>query len=162
MTWITLPAELYLDAVRQGQARQAINLANGRRNAYGLGPDDLVRDLNYHIIGRIGEAVLSHVFGAPWTEDIAGPHHRGDVGNREIRATDRRRGHLLVRPDDPDGRRFYLVIITRTPECLIAGSILGRDAKQARYLRTGPRGPCFWIPQADLEPFTWPKETTNA
>jgi hypothetical protein len=69
-----------------------------------------------------------------------------DVGNVQIRSTNRRDGHLIVRPNDPVNENYFLVI-TGIPDCRVAGWISGAEACQQKFWRKDS----WWVPQGELK-----------
>lgn len=100
-----------------------------------------------HIDGAIGEWAVAKALGRYWGDHLPGP---GDVGLVEVRTTPRSPGLLYVRPTDPDGAPFVLVV-GRPPALDVVGWILGADAKREEWWRDGTP-PYFAVPPAALRP----------
>jgi hypothetical protein len=135
----------------EGVDRQLSALAQGRNpdthgEANGAGWDR-------HIVGAGGEYAVAKTLGVFWKCETGAINLRGDVVDRvQVRATRHRNGYLNVWRDDPDDHTFVLVAGS-LPRLVIAGFMLGRDAKAERYWDETRGRPSFKIPQADLEPF---------
>jgi len=80
------------------------------------------------------------------------PCYDGDLLNGdEVRQTRHEHGHLLVYPDDPDDRRFWLVT-GQFPGYRIVGWAYGSSAKglPLEAKRAGA-SVAHWLPQSELE-----------
>jgi len=80
-----------------------------------------------------------------------------DVGVYHVRSTNYSNGHLIIRPNDPDGVIFVLVIAD-APYFRIVGTIPSDKAKLHAYRRDGTDGEsdAWWIPQHHLTPIDQP------
>ena len=104
-----------------------------------------------HIEGALSECALAKVMNVYWNKRSF-PHP--DVGDVDCRSTPYHTGHLQIKKNDPEDRKFYL-LIGINGKYRIAGWIWGKDAKKQQYWGTkgDARDPCYWIPQSDLIPF---------
>jgi hypothetical protein len=104
------------------------------------------------ITGTLGEWAYAKASGLFWPGGEQ-EHRGGDVAHVQVRATTRRDGGLLIRPGDDDACLYVLVCGT-PPTFLIAGGMVGRDAKQDQYRlhRDDGRPPCWIVPQESLRP----------
>lgn len=109
-----------------------------------------------HLLGAVAEISISLVLGEHWhafLENLGhGDRKPPDVGkNIQVRATEYRRGHLIVHPSDHDSDLFVLVLVAGQT-IHIRGWLPGSEAKLPKYwgdkMRNGR--PAFWIPQSDL------------
>jgi len=102
------------------------------------------------IEGALGEVALAkslNVFIADHN-DMKCP----DVGSVDCRMTPRENGRLIIHPDDPDDRAFYLVT-GAYGDYVVRGWIRGGDAKRVEWW-TDPSGgrPAYFVPQDALTP----------
>lgn len=82
----------------------------------------------------------------------------GDVGQAQVRWTDREDGSLIIRTDDDPGNYFVLVIGS-IPEFYIVGYIHGTEATKDEYIRAPNKGPASWfVPQHALTKFKYKTE----
>lgn len=125
-----------------------------RQHGYagGNGQDPLRDGLTPDLIGAAAELAVAHALAIKWQPIIGSDKGRGDVGDLQVRATERRGGHLLLqRGDDDEGR--YVLVTGHRPWLSIVGWIRGRKGKVTRYWREPrPGRPCYMIPQAALTP----------
>ncbi len=141
--------------------KTAVDVANTRMatsNAAGLNHASTYsrtyyRRLQEEIVGACGEMVFAKATGRFWSHSVNTFHHVADVGLRfEVRASDREDGCLIVRDND-DENRWYVGVFGEPPNMMIAGCILGSDAKRAEWVRD-PHGhrPAWFVPQHSLQP----------
>lgn len=144
---ITLtPAEIMLGATA-GMMRQVENIKNNARPFYGAGRDN---DWQLNIEGVLGEMALSKHLGIYWKGK--GTMRAPDVGDVDVRTTAHEGGHLILHPNDPDDRLFYL-LTGKNGTYTLHGSILGRAGKLDKWVKdpTGGR-PAYFVPQEALKP----------
>lgn len=144
-------------AMLVGRQRQENNSAagvwNGRRMRQRWGASNDYNDcLNRHQQGAAAEMAVAKALGVYWdmVVDYAPnlPDIRPDI---EVRTTTRPNGSLIIHPEDDNNRHFYLVV-GELPNYNVVGSILGSEAKQARWWReSGVRYPAYFVPQSALE-----------
>ena len=97
------------------------------------------------IEGANAELAVAKHFGIYWDFSV-GTFKAPDVGSFQVRHTHYGNGRLVVRPADSDTERYYLVT-GAAPIFTIHGWLLGKDAKQDKYLEA-PHGnaPCWMVP----------------
>lgn len=141
-------AEIMLGATA-GVMRQVENLKNNAKPFYGAGREN---DWQLNIEGVLGEMALSKYLNIYWKGK--GKMRAPDVGDVDVRTTPHASGHLILHPNDPDDRLFYLLTGVNG-NYTIHGSILGRAGKQDRWIKdpTGGR-PAYFVPQDALKPAT--------
>ena len=103
------------------------------------------------IQGAIGEWMVARELGL-WPQGID-PElmHAGDLPGIEVRARTQINHDLLVRPNDPDGRA-YVLVVGIWPKCRIVGWISAGEAKQECYWNSALPAPAYCIPQPMLRP----------
>lgn len=145
MIQIVLSPSEILHGAFVGLMRQTDNLKKGRKPGHG---DDATMDWQKHVEGALAEAAFARHRNAYYGG--LGVFRGPDVDGEQVRSTQHSTGGLLVRPDDPDDRRFWLVIGVNGVYA-VHGSMLGGDAKQARWVRDpGGRGQCYIVPQTEF------------
>ena len=104
-----------------------------------------------HIEGALSECALAKAMNVYWNKRT---YPLPDVGDVDCRCTPYHTGHLQIKKDDPDDRKFYL-LVGINGKYRIAGWIWGKNGKQQHYwgVKGEGRDPCYWIPQSDLIPF---------
>lgn len=145
MIEITLKGYEIMQGALAGVMRNLESVKRGMQNAHGL---DGGNDWQCHIEGSLGEMALAKYMNLYWSKgDFKAP----DVGNFEVRTTPKHNYKLCVRPGDHDDSRYYLVTGSNGTY-RIQGWILGRDAKQDRFLDDLKNGrpPAYFIPQKEL------------
>jgi len=148
---VTLTKLQVVIANHVGRYRYNNALRNNKKDAYGLkskGPGE-------HQLGARGEEAFCQAFNIhnPWLE---GTYKTcADVGRVEIRTRSKTWYELLVRPDDSDDSPFVLVRPVEGEEDTyeIVGWMMGRDAKQEKWLRNhGGRDAAYFPPDEALNP----------
>lgn len=142
--------ELTQEEVRRaalvGVQRHVENLYAGRADTHALRSDGW----GEHITGAIGELAVARALGIEWTRQTFRTRHDGDAGGHEVRATIYDAGALILHPDDPDHRYFYLVT-GRPPIVDVRGWILGSNGKQRQWWDTKrTRAGAYMVPQEAL------------
>jgi hypothetical protein len=138
---ITMTDEQYQRAVKVGTRRYEESKKMGLRQAYGAAGYDLNKD----ILGASGELAYCLYTDQSWSESV-NTFKAPDVGtNIQVRTTPRT-GRLIVRDRDKDDE-IYVLIIADGKRFKIAGSMLGRDAKQEKFLDAPDpsRPPCYCV-----------------
>lgn len=104
-----------------------------------------------HIEGALSECALAKALNVYWNKRS---YPLPDVGDVDCRSTSVESGHLQIKKDDPDDRKFYL-LIGINGKYRIAGWIYAKDAKKPEYWGSKGEGrkPCYWVPQDKLIPF---------
>ena len=153
------PSEIETGAI-EGVRRCIQGIAKNRKPAYGAGRD---KDWQLNIEGRLGEIAVAKFIGV--YSCGTGKFRGADVGkNIEVRT---RSSHtygvvpadLILHPDDPGDRPFYLVT-GRNGSYRIHGWIRGRDGKLPGYWKdpAGGRAAFFVPPDVLLDPNVRPDD----
>lgn len=142
---LNLAADAAKDRMNSG-ANKALNHATVRsRNWLTRYKDELM--------GALGELAVAQWFGMPNFKPPLGTFHSiPDCNGVEVRSTDIETGRLIVRDNDPSDRAYVLCLV-RGPDVVLAGWMVGRDAKHNQWL-SNPHGyrPCWMVPRAALLP----------
>jgi hypothetical protein len=134
-----------LMAAQAGVLRQVENLQKKRVPAYGVGVDN---NWQIHIEGCMGEYALAKYLGIHWSGK--GQLRKPDVGEFDVRTASRDNYQLILHPEDPDDRIFWL-ICGKNGAYSIKGWILGRDGKRQEYWKDPVGGrPAYFVPQSAL------------
>jgi hypothetical protein len=144
---ITLSPLEYTHAAQAGFLRQAANICKGRADAYGFSGDGY----NEHITGAIGEFVVSLALGLPWRGP--GSLRAPDVGQLQVRATQRPNGSLILHDGDNDADPFVLVTGS-FPTFTVRGYIWGRQGKRPQFWNDQIKRPAYFVPQSALRPLS--------
>ena len=136
-------------AAEVGIMRQVSACQKKRADCYGLNPAD---GWSAHIEGACGELAVAKYFDRFWSGTI-GQVDQSDVGEYEVRTSDRQNARLILHPNDKDGARFFLVT-GHAPDFELVGWIYARDGKRPEFWTdpTGKNRPAFFIPQSALHP----------
>lgn len=108
-----------------------------------------------HVSGAIAEWAVCKWLGINWDPAVGVTHASqvaGDAGRIEVRSTCLAHGKLICHDYSFDDRPYLLVLSHRAPEFLLAGWLMGREAKSPCYWNPNAPRPAFFVPQADLEP----------
>ena len=142
-------------AAHVGVMRRISAIKRGRKGNY-----DCVNERDgwtWDIRGAIAECAVAKHTGTYWFGKIDDLSH-GDVGDLEVRSTVWPTGHLLIHPEDPDDKKFILVLENNLPVCTLAGWIYGHEGKDDTYWTTkkiqGKDRSAFFVPQKSLRPVT--------
>ena len=128
--------------------RQIYNLFRpGLKNTYAAPSEQAWA---FHIQGALGEKAVAKHYGLPWPERL-GDYHAHDVGGLQVRSTGIADGCLIVHERDRSGDTFVLVTGSG-PRLWLRGWLLGYEAKQPFYLRSGVRHGAYFVPIEDLRP----------
>ena len=142
---IELTSSEIMGAAITGVMRQTQNLKLGRKPAYGAGKDN---DWQLNIEGALGEAALAKHLDHYWLG--TGVLRSPDVGKVDVRTTTHPKGRLIIHKEDPDDRRFYL-LIGCNGKYMLHGSIMGADAKRDEWWSDPNTGrPAYFVPQSAL------------
>lgn len=120
-----------LHAAHAGVARNVSAIRDGRPLEEGR------RDLGFerHIVGAIGEYAVARALGVCWRPAVGRlDTETGDIAGLQIKSTTNPAGELIVRPHDPGGFNYVLVVV-RVPDVRIVGWFEGHAAKQPGYWR---------------------------
>lgn len=99
--------------------------------------------------GALAEAAFAKHLNVYWWK---GSRNTPDVGEFEVRTTPYKEGHLHIKPNDPEGKRFYL-LVGAYGKYEIKGWFTAEEAKQHPewlYSKKIGRDAQYWIPQANL------------
>jgi hypothetical protein len=143
---VTLTAQEMMLAAYAGVRRCVASLSRGSQDAFGCNEAD---GWGLHVEGSGGEMAAAKVLNMYW-DGAFDTYSRGDVGALQIRTRTKHDWDLIVRSKDSDDDRFVLVTGTM-PTFHVHGWILGKAAKDERWLRThGNRPPAYFVPQSEL------------
>jgi hypothetical protein len=109
----------------------------------------------WNIGGAIAEAAMAQWLGIPYDGSVNTFHSRPDVGEYEVRSTDRYNGNLIIRDCDALDSTIYILAITSDlPTVYLAGWITGKEAAQKEYIKApDPSRPvCYFFPRWKLKP----------
>lgn len=135
-------------AVQVGLRRRLETLRQGLKDAHGFGGE---HPWELDIQGAAAELALAKFLGRYWDGSV-NTMKRGDVGQLQVRSTDRANGSLIIRSNDSDDD--YFVLVTGSiPQFNVRGWIKGSDAKVAEYEKApNGRPPAWFVPQHVLIP----------
>ena len=145
MTEVSLSYAEILQGAMVGVMRQIQNLKAGRTHAHRAAPD---KGWQMHLEGALGEMALAkhldvYVGG---TGVLRGP----DVGDCDVRTTAGADNRLILHPDDPDDRVFWL-LTGSNGRYEVRGNILGAEGKQQKWWKDPVDGrPAYFVPQGEL------------
>lgn len=145
LTWLEV-----VQAATVGLMRRIKNQQLETPGANGIPAEAPVWDVD--IEGACGELAAARALGLYWS-GAAGVAKLPDVGGSvEVRTA--AQGRLILRPDDPDDRRFVLVI-GRVPTFDVCGWIYAGDGKRPEYAKApNGRPPAWFVPRSRLRPIT--------
>jgi hypothetical protein len=136
-------------AAQVGLRRQLEALRKGLPDKHGYEGDGW----GIHIEGALGELALAKFLGVYWDGSVNTFKTKGDLGETEVRTRSRSDYDLIVREDDREDA-VYVLVVGKAPAYRVVGWMLGKEAKQDRWVRTyGGRTPAYFVPQAALHPF---------
>lgn len=139
------PSEIF-DAAQVGCQRQVQNIKNNSTPAYGSGSRN---DWQLHISGALGEKALAKYLGIYWSGK--GQMRAPDVGNVDVRTRSEDWHDLIIHPNDPDDRTFYL-LTGNNGTYTVHGCIQAKDAKVKDFWKDPAGGrPAYFIPQSALK-----------
>lgn len=102
-------------AVWVGAMRNIASLRQGLRHSHGYDGSD---GWSIHIEGAAAEMAVAKFLGLYW-EGGVNTFKQGDVGDLQVRWTDKESGRLLIRPRDP--LAIYVLAVGRIPEFRVVG-----------------------------------------
>lgn len=147
MNVIKLTSHEIMSGSFAGLMRHVENLKKGRKDFHGASKDV---GWQINIEGCLGEMALSKFLGVYWQGK--GTFRGADVGEYDCRTSSRDNGDLILHPNDPDNRIFWLVT-GRNGEYVIQGWIKASEGKNQKYWRDPAGGrPAFFVPQSVLNP----------
>lgn len=128
-----------------GVMRQAQNIRANRKPYYGAGT---LNDWQLHIEGCLGEFALAKFLGINWSG--VGKLRAPDVGEMDVRTRSRDDYELILHPEDPGDRIFWLLTGVNGTYC-VRGWCHGRDGKLDRFWKDPAGGrPAFFVPHKAL------------
>jgi hypothetical protein len=130
------------EQVARRRAAESTHLAD----KHGFTGDGLAIDM----VGAPAEAAGCKALGLHWSGHVNHFKLPDARHNIQFRGTELERGSLIVRPDDDD-RDYFALVTGHTPNFRLMGWMLGRDAKQYKWLRYPWGRPAAWfVPQRYL------------
>lgn len=110
------------------------------------------KDFGWHIDieAACAELAVAKYLNLYWDFSV-NTFKKPDVGNYQVRHTQKKDGRLIIREKDGDDERYYLVTGT-SPAYSIVGWIVGREAKADKYKFAGYNNmpDCWMVPQEGL------------
>lgn len=144
-------AELMV-ALQVGGMRRLKGIQNGARKNLHAKKSDWQTDVD----GAAAEIAVAKYLGVYWSCHID-TFKAPDVAGFQVRSTLYRDGHLIVRPNDPDGDIFVLVT-GEAPRYCLAGALRGGDAKREEFVyQSEGEADCWRVPQHRLEDLPAPR-----
>tara|TARA_R110002126_G_scaffold279942_1_gene427063 strand:+ start:475 stop:927 length:453 start_codon:yes stop_codon:yes gene_type:complete len=141
---ILTPSEIMM-AAQAGIMRQVENIKTKAEPYYGASD---VADWQLHIEGCLGEFALAKYLNLWWGGK--GDKRNADVFIYDVRTRSSHNYDLILHPDDPDDRNFWLVT-GRNGKYKIHGWIIARDGKQEKYWKEPVKNrAAFFVPQSAL------------
>lgn len=129
-----------------GRIRQLEALKKNLPDKYGFNGDGW----SIHIEGACGELAVAKALNMYWAGTINTFKSKADVGKLEVRTRSRHDYDLLVRPDDKD-ESVFIHVTGKAPDFRIHGWLLGKDAKQEKFLQNyGGRDLAYFVPATSL------------
>jgi hypothetical protein len=138
------PSEI-LQASMMGVMRQVQNLKARRNDAYGAQTQN---GWQMHVEGALGEMALAKYL------DVylggTGTLRAADVGDCDVRTTSGPNNRLILHPNDPDDRVFWL-LTGQNGKYTVRGNILGAEGKKQQFWKDPAGGrPAYFVPQSEL------------
>lgn len=142
---ILTPAEIMM-AAQAGIMRQVENIKTKAEPYYGASN---VADWQLHIEGCLGEFALAKYLNVWWGGK--GKKRGTDVFVYDVRTTPSHNNDLIMHPNDPDDRVFWLVT-GRNGSYRVQGWIKAEDGKKPEYWKEHVKNrPAFFVPQSALK-----------
>jgi hypothetical protein len=131
-------------AAQAGVMRQVENIQKERQTTYGAGGNEW----QLHVEGCLGEYALAKYLGIHWPGK--GKLRAFDVGEFDVRTRSQENYELILHPEDPDNRIFWL-LCGRNGLYKVKGWILGSEGKRREYWKDPAGGrPAYFVPQSAL------------
>jgi len=139
------PSEI-MQAATIGVMRSAVSIQKGYKHNYGAHDKDTWQ---ISIEGALGECALAKHLDIYWRG--MGIVRGADVGDQDVRTAWRDNSHLIIHPDDPDNRKFWL-LTGLNGKYTVRGWIWAKDAKKQEYWKDmqGTNRPAYFVPQSAL------------
>jgi len=133
-------------AAQAGCMRQVENLKKNRNHRHGASASNTWQ---MGVEGCLGEFALAKYLGVYWSGK--GVLRAPDVGDVDVRTSSKPHYRLILHPDDPDDRKFYL-LTGLDGKYIVRGWIMGIDGKQDQYWEDPAGGrPAYFVPQSALQ-----------
>jgi len=152
MKRVTLTPEELRFAASVGVDHVIERIVKERRNTFGR-PDGLKFD--FAICGMFAELAVAKLLSIDWPS----PGFRFDVGEYQVRSTERENGCLILhREHFPDGTPYdrdddlFILVVGKAPTFDVIGFIRGKDGKRKEFWKRLIRRPAFFVPQEALTP----------
>jgi hypothetical protein len=149
---VRLSIEEFQAAVLVAVARHKESRIRGYQHTAGFEPASYSAEIE----GACAEMAVAKAVDRYWDMSVGriGGSRDGDVGQLEIRQTDRADGSLIVRPGDNPARPFVLVT-GRNGRYTVHGWITGQEARRPEWVREPNGRPKAWfVPQQALRPLS--------
>ena len=142
-------------AVDCGVRRNMSSWQRGDKHKAGYKPKDL---FDVSIKAAAAEIAVAKFFGVYWDGSVDTFKSQSDIPNHniEVRLSLTVPPHLIVRPHDPEDRRYVLVqsgwVHGERPKFKMLGWMWGHEAKNERYLTDNGNGrpPAYFLPVSQL------------
>ena len=142
---INLTAYEILMAAQAGIMRQVENIKKSADPYYGASK---INDWQLHIEGCLGEFALAKFLNVWWGGK--GNKRSPDVGPYDVRTRSSHEYDLILHPDDPDDRIFWLVTGVNG-SYKVQGWVHAQDGKKNEYWIDPAKGrPAFFVPASKL------------
>lgn len=143
---VTLTSAEIMMAAQAGIMRQVENIKTKAEPYYGASD---VADWQLHIEGCLGEFALAKYLNVWWGGK--GNKRSADVFLYDVRTAASHSHSLILHPDDPDDRTFWLVT-GRNGAYRVHGYIKARDGKKQEYWKEPVKNrAAFFVPQSALK-----------
>jgi hypothetical protein len=107
--------------------------------------------LAVHLRGALGEIAAAKALGRYWTGAGTDFHRDQDVGQFQVRVTDRDSGCLIVRPNEGHDNDPWILVTGSFPNYIVRGWLYGHEARQPEFLQApNGRPPAYFVPQDRL------------
>lgn len=149
MIKVCLSYEQLIEASEVGCLRHIESITRGLTDKHGANPD---RGWQYHVEGACGEKAFAVATNRHWSKSVNTFKSQGDVEGIEVRTRSRADYELIVRPNDPSGST-YVLVLGLAPYYQVMGWIGGAEAKMLP-LRSfdSNRPPVHFVPRSLLYP----------
>lgn len=142
---VNLTSAEIMMAAQAGIMRQVQNIKTKADPYYGASD---VADWQLHIEGCLGEFALAKYLNVWWGGK--GNKRSADVFVYDVRTRSSHNYDLILHPNDPDDRVFWLVT-GRNGAYKIHGWIIAKDGKQEKYWKEPVQNrAAFFVPQSAL------------
>lgn len=134
------------------EMKQSEAVKNNRKDQHGF---DGENGLEIHGIGACGEIAFAKLMGVYWDGSINTFGSCGDVGEFQVRTTDSREKHLIIRPGDKNCDTFVSVR-AEDSNYYVMGYQNAAYAKRKEWLKDTENGrpPMYLVPDEELRDVT--------